>query len=268
MKIYFAWSGNRSWEIATALGKLINKVIQAAEPWISSDIDKGTRWQEEIGNHLEEAKVGIVCLTPENLTAPWIHFEAGAISKIKGSHPCTFLLHLGTSDVKPPLSQFQHTIAEKSDIKKLLYTINKLIDQAGERALPEKDLDGKHGAFWPSFEDKLREIGKGTVAPPRREQQDVLDEILTIVESLASVSARPMETTSFVRRLGMPTDAKIKCPKCGAVFTADEGCREIGYRLEALPIPIVGRDTKIKCPKCGAIFTVDEGLAEIQKRGF
>lgn len=67
MKIYFAWSGERSWEIATVLGNLISKVIQAAEPWISSDIDKGTRWQEEIGNHLEEAKVGIVCLTPENL---------------------------------------------------------------------------------------------------------------------------------------------------------------------------------------------------------
>jgi hypothetical protein len=27
-------------------------------------------------------------------------------------------------------------------------------------------------------------------------------------------------------------------------------------------------DTKIKCPKCGAVFTVDEGLAEIQKKGF
>jgi phage FluMu protein Com len=27
-------------------------------------------------------------------------------------------------------------------------------------------------------------------------------------------------------------------------------------------------DMKIKCPKCGAVFTVDEGLAEIQKKGF
>jgi hypothetical protein len=27
-------------------------------------------------------------------------------------------------------------------------------------------------------------------------------------------------------------------------------------------------ETKIKCPKCGAIFTVDEGLAEIQKKGY
>jgi len=30
----------------------------------------------------------------------------------------------------------------------------------------------------------------------------------------------------------------------------------------------VDKQTKIKCPKCGAVFTVDEGLAEIQKKGF
>ena len=30
----------------------------------------------------------------------------------------------------------------------------------------------------------------------------------------------------------------------------------------------VAKDAKIKCPKCGAIFTVDEGLAEIQKKGY
>ena len=30
----------------------------------------------------------------------------------------------------------------------------------------------------------------------------------------------------------------------------------------------MAKDTKIKCPKCGAVFTVDEGLAEIQKKGY
>jgi len=30
----------------------------------------------------------------------------------------------------------------------------------------------------------------------------------------------------------------------------------------------IGKDAKIKCPKCGAVFTVDEGLAEIQKKGY
>ena len=30
----------------------------------------------------------------------------------------------------------------------------------------------------------------------------------------------------------------------------------------------VSKDAKIKCPKCGAVFTVDEGLEEIQKKGY
>ncbi len=30
----------------------------------------------------------------------------------------------------------------------------------------------------------------------------------------------------------------------------------------------VSKDTKIKCPKCGTVFTVEEGLSEIQKKGW
>ncbi|MBP1700768.1 MAG: hypothetical protein H6Q41_5956 [Deltaproteobacteria bacterium] len=30
----------------------------------------------------------------------------------------------------------------------------------------------------------------------------------------------------------------------------------------------IQKDAKIKCPKCGAVFTVDEGVAEIQKKGY
>ena len=30
----------------------------------------------------------------------------------------------------------------------------------------------------------------------------------------------------------------------------------------------IQKDAKIKCPKCGAVFIVDEGLAEMQKKGY
>ena len=29
----------------------------------------------------------------------------------------------------------------------------------------------------------------------------------------------------------------------------------------------VSKDTKVKCPKCGAVFTIDEGLSQVQKTG-
>ena len=30
----------------------------------------------------------------------------------------------------------------------------------------------------------------------------------------------------------------------------------------------VAKDAKIKCPKCGAVFTVDEGLREFETKGY
>ena len=30
----------------------------------------------------------------------------------------------------------------------------------------------------------------------------------------------------------------------------------------------IQKDAKVKCPKCGAVFTVDEGVAEVQKKGY
>ena len=56
-------------------------VIQSAKPWMSeTDIEKGTRGLSELAKALEAIKVGISCLTPENLSAPWLLFEAGARS--------------------------------------------------------------------------------------------------------------------------------------------------------------------------------------------
>jgi hypothetical protein len=30
----------------------------------------------------------------------------------------------------------------------------------------------------------------------------------------------------------------------------------------------ISKDAKVKCPKCGAVFTVDEGIQEAQRKGF
>ena len=30
----------------------------------------------------------------------------------------------------------------------------------------------------------------------------------------------------------------------------------------------VSKDTKVKCPKCGAVFTIDEGMQEIRMKGY
>ena len=86
MKVFLSWSGLRSKAIANALRDWIPDVFQQAEVWMSEhDIEAGARWSNELNNILEESNFGIICLTPENQYAPWITFEAGALSKEKKS---------------------------------------------------------------------------------------------------------------------------------------------------------------------------------------
>ena len=60
MKVFLSWSGDRSKAVAEELGSWLARVIQAVEPWISSGMEKGVRWQGEVADRLEEAKIGIV----------------------------------------------------------------------------------------------------------------------------------------------------------------------------------------------------------------
>ncbi|MBW2741606.1 MAG: toll/interleukin-1 receptor domain-containing protein [Deltaproteobacteria bacterium] len=82
MKIFISWSGELSHKIATILKEWLQDVIQSVDAYVSSkDIDKGSRWVTNIAGELENTDFGIVCLTSDNLEAPWILFESGALSK-------------------------------------------------------------------------------------------------------------------------------------------------------------------------------------------
>src|SRR6185437_3461921 len=127
--VFVSWSGRRSKSVAEALKDWLPSIIQVARPWVSaSDIEKGTRWSEGVSKALDAMKAGIVCLTPENLMAEWILFEAGALSKTSDpkTRVWTYLIgDLKPSDVKGPLSLFQATTAENEDTRKLIHSINK-----------------------------------------------------------------------------------------------------------------------------------------------
>lgn len=185
MRVFLCWSGDRSKAVAEVLGHWIGQVIQAVEPWISTQTDKGARWRTEIGDHLEEAKVGIACLTPENLDSPWIHFESGALSKTKDAHVFTFLLDLQPTDVKEPLAQFQATKAEEDDVRQLIRTINKLVGQTGGRTLLDSDLDEIFNHDWPRLKEKLGEISPRQIREtPFRPEGEMLQEILELVRGI------------------------------------------------------------------------------------
>jgi len=181
-------------------------VIQAVTPWISNDIAKGARWSPEISDRLSQSKIGIFCLTPENLHSDWILFEAGAISKIKNNHVCTFLYNLNPADIEQPLAQFQHTVFSREDVKKLIGTINEEI----EHPLVERTLDSVFEKNWPDLEKQLKSISpssKTDIKKAERPDREILEEILELTRRLSDNALR---TTSIqVRPISEYLNEKI-----------------------------------------------------------
>jgi len=125
MDVFISWSGERSRAAAEALRGWLPMIINAAKPFLSvTDIEKGTRWATELASKLQSAKAGILCLTPSNIHADWLLFEAGALSKtVENPFICPLLIGLEPSDIKGPLAQFQATRATKEDLLQLLKTL-------------------------------------------------------------------------------------------------------------------------------------------------
>jgi len=183
MLVFVSWSGSRSKKVAHALENWLVQVIQAVEPWISTDIEKGARWSPAIADRLERSKVGIICLTRENLDSPWILFEAGALSKTKDTYVCTFLLDLRPTDLEQPLAQFQATTTEKEDVRLLVKTINNAVRGEGERSLSESVLDEIFETYWPRLESYIQEAASTDAAASQevRSDREVLEEILELM---------------------------------------------------------------------------------------
>jgi hypothetical protein len=200
MKVFISWSGETSGQMAAALEAWLPQVIQAIEPWMSkADIEKGARWQNEIESELQASDVGIICLTADNLSSPWIHFEAGALAKrIKESRVATYLFEVKHTDVRPPLSMFQHTIAEKDDTLKLVQTINAAL---GDKKLTDERVRKAFSTNWPELKEKLGKIKPPAKKPPSRSEREVLEEILELVRGLPRVPAYVVSATSGGRHL-------------------------------------------------------------------
>ena len=187
MKVFISWSGNKSHKVALVFRDWFPSVIQSIEPYVSSeDIDKGARWSTDIAKELENSTFGILCVTRENLEAPWLSFEAGALSKtMDKSFVSPFLFDIKRSEVKGPILQFQSTIFQKEDIKKLVNTLNKA---CGEVSIPDARLEKAFDVWYPTLETELNNL-KGVVdeVDDKKEKEkaayhsaEILEEILDL----------------------------------------------------------------------------------------
>lgn len=186
MKVFISWSGDASRDTAEILRDWLPSVVQSLDTYVSSeDINKGARWATEIAKELGESEFGILCITKENLDAPWLNFEAGALSWRVGekAHVAPFLLDLAPDDLgDSPLRQFQATTVNETEVLKLLRSIN----EACSDSLEDTRLVRTFSQWWPELEERLSSIQmpSGTGGRiPSTSVTEMLEQVLDLVRS-------------------------------------------------------------------------------------
>lgn len=181
MNVFISWSGDRSKKIALHLKEWLPAVLHFVEPWVSSeDIHKGTRWGTELAKALESTHTGILCLVSENLSEPWLNFEAGALSKsiaVGRIHP--FLVGVEPSALPGPLAQFQATRFSKEDMRKLIRSLNA---EAEKATLPTDKVDQSFDICWPDLEKRLNPLLIDEPGNQASRKQEVLTEEQDLTE--------------------------------------------------------------------------------------
>ncbi|EKF9201278.1 toll/interleukin-1 receptor domain-containing protein [Vibrio tarriae] len=231
MNVFLSWSGERSKAVAELLDTWLQCVIQAVDPWMSSkDIDRGSLWFSEINDQLQNTTIGIICLTQENKTKPWILFEAGALAKgLSNSRVCTFLVDLEPTDVGTPLSQFNHTFPTQEGMWELVRTLNNSLK---DKALKEKTLELVFETYWPKFEEDFKKLLGETPQAGEVEKRAEDDILLEILHSTRAMDRRIRSIENERKRVNITpkikhsSDERIMAAKELSVRLAKDGLPE------------------------------------------
>jgi len=199
MKVFISWSGERSQTFAKALHEWLPMVLQSVSPWLShADISAGDRWADTVAKELEASDFGITCITRENMSSPWIHFEAGALAKrMQEGRVIPLLLDIDFKDISGPLTQFQAKKAEREGVLGVVNAINELSQTKVSETLLPKQFD----ALWPTLEKQINEIPKTQFpAKQQRSQPEVLEELVASIRGLDIRFRETVEEQSSLRR--------------------------------------------------------------------
>ena len=219
MKVLLSWSGENSKALAAVLSEWLRFIFPDVIFWVSTrDIEPGKRWGHELNSQLETTHFGILCLVPSNVLAPWLLFEAGALSKsVDTSRVVPYCFGLEPETIAGPLAKFQGVRADEAGTLKLIEAINSSFDSKRSDFVTKREFDKR----WPDLKREL-------------------DRVSTGVSEIASPNILELKLIDFINCAERPvylTDDKLIVRYCNKHLLAFIGARQdqiIGKHVNAV----------------------------------
>jgi hypothetical protein len=177
--VFVSWSQPAAAEIARHLKPFLEDVLGTATIFMSQAMEAGTRWSMEIPQRLESCNAGLVLVTPENRREPWLHFEAGALSKQIDESRVVPLLCGGASvgDIQgTPLSLFQAANLNHDEFIAICVSFGHAF------GTPEDTVRRRFDKSWPELEQEVSNV-EVTQGPSK---QLGLPDVMAVLERVSS----------------------------------------------------------------------------------
>ncbi|MDH3039035.1 TIR domain-containing protein [Streptomyces sp. TRM75561] len=153
MKVFISWSGARTKTAAEALRRLITDLFDDVHPWVSSyEINAGERWSRVVGEALQESNFGILCCAEDNVLAPWLLFEAGALAKVLDeAQVVPYLVGVDPAELPGPIKQFQGVPATEEGTWELIKSVNRRRPNPRDKETLKRQFD----RWWTDMQSAL-----------------------------------------------------------------------------------------------------------------
>ena len=183
--------------MALALSAWIPDVIQDVECFMSDEgIEAGTQWLQKVNKELTGTSFGVVCVTADNQSAPWLNFEAGALAKSldddDGNRVVPLTFDFGPDALNYPLRQFNAVARDHDGMWKLMKSIN----ASGTKQRSVEVLERSFEMWWPKLDeafDRIVATSDDVVPPVAPKIDDLVQEILEIVRGISKRVTDPSD---------------------------------------------------------------------------
>lgn len=184
-KVFISWSGQLAKKVAAVWLDLVKETFDTVEPFMSEEnIGAGERGLAKIALELAGTKFGIIVVTQENQNSPWLNYEAGALSKDVDDDTVRVAPSLvdfeRKNDVAGPLGQFQASLLDREGVEHILIEIAKVVG-VDELSIKKRFANSWSNEYEKRFTSARQAEGS---QPVRRPDDEILDEILTIVREI------------------------------------------------------------------------------------
>ena len=141
-KIFISWAGDNSKIIALKLKQVLEEQIFQGcdlQCFVSEvNIQAGDNWWSTINKEFRSCALGIAIVTKENIGAPWLYFEAGAIiARDKPLIPLLFNCEHKDLEHTPLATKYMANFSNYKQFEAMVKRINKIFDnlQTNPKAL-------------------------------------------------------------------------------------------------------------------------------------